>query len=76
MDRKKHGESFAKSVYYPRILGTLCCSPIILQSLLANDSNTYLYYALFLNVLIWPHVAYKISKAANQPFIAEKRNLN
>ncbi|KPA91470.1 diguanylate cyclase [Pseudomonas sp. RHF3.3-3] len=76
MDRIKHGKRFTKRIYYPRILGTILCAPIILESIIHQQNFLILASLLFINVAIWPHVAYRISNRSKNPYMAEIRNLD
>ena len=76
MDPKQNGKKFSKRIYYPRMVGTLLCAPIIFESIIHSKQFTYIAIALLLNVLIWPHLAYKISISAQDSYNSEIQNLN
>ena len=76
MDKWQSGIRFAKRMYYPRIAGTLLCSPIIFVSIVQFDQPKILIFALALNVLMWPHLAYRIARQAKDPYKTEILNLS
>ncbi|MFP3493564.1 diguanylate cyclase [Pseudomonas sp. SIMBA_059] len=76
MDPKQNGKKFSKRIYYPRIAGTLLCTPIIFDSIIHSEQFTYILIALLLNALVWPHLAYKISTSAQDPYSSEIQNLS
>lgn len=76
MDPKQNGKKFSKRIYYPRMVGTLLCAPVIFESIIHNEQFTCTAIALLLNVLVWPHLAYKISISAQDAYNSEIQNLN
>ncbi|AQT92638.1 hypothetical protein B1R45_04970 [Pseudomonas azotoformans] len=76
MDPKQNGKKFSKRIYYPRMVGTLLCAPVIFESIIHNEQFTCTAIALLLNVLVWPHLAYKISISAQDSYNSEIQNLN
>jgi diguanylate cyclase len=75
-DTRARGVRFTKRTYRLRMLGTLLCMLPIATVLYENNiSSPLLNTALFLNGIVWPHVAFYLSSRSEEPAKAEFTNL-
>lgn len=72
---REEGERFARRMYLPRVLG-LGLGGLCIGGTLWDQGSGALEWALMLvNVLVWPHIAVRLSLAAKNPHRQELRNL-
>ncbi|UVJ42974.1 diguanylate cyclase [Pseudomonas sp. LS1212] len=69
------GLSFAKRIYLPRIVGLAIGLLSVLAAIYPLDLPGWVWALLFFNGLAWPHLAYRLSSRAREPYQAERRNL-
>lgn len=66
----------ATRIYLPRTIGLamggICVAAGFLE---AQRSDPWIWVALAVNALLWPHIAYFLAKRAAEPRRAERRNL-
>ncbi len=74
-NRQGKGLSFARRIYWPRIIGTAMCSISVIAALYPLDKPRWLWVVLLINGFAWPHVAYQLAKWSKFPYDAEQRNL-
>ncbi|KHN54674.1 diguanylate cyclase [Pectobacterium fontis] len=75
VDVRRSGLRFSQRVYIPRITGTILCCLFISSVLITKPVSMLVWGGLFLNALVWPHVAYMLSRWSSDPMECEKRNL-
>src|SRR5262245_2060537 len=73
--RLEEGSRFARRMYAPGAaglaLGGLCIGGVLWE----HGVGALTWTALALSSLVWPHIAYQISRQAEDPYRAELRNL-
>lgn len=74
-NRQGKGLSFARRIYWPRIIGTAMCSISVIAAMYPLDKPQWLWVVLLINGFAWPHVAYQLAKWSKFPYDAEQRNL-
>ena len=65
----------ARRVYLPRVAGCALGALGVAAALLQNGTHGWLWLALALNALAWPHLAYRWASRSATPHAAELRNL-
>lgn len=75
VDSRLSGIRFSRRVYLPRITGTLLCSLFIASVLVTNTTPFWVWALLFLNVFVWPYLAYYLSTRSSDPMCFERGNL-
>lgn len=74
-DPRLSGIRFSRRVYIPRVMGTFLCSLFIASVLAAQPTPVWVWGCLLLNVLVWPHAAYRFALRAANPMRFERGNL-
>jgi len=73
--RRGQGLRFTRRMYAPRAaglaLGAVCIGGVLFE----NGAGPAAWLALALSALVWPHVAYRLARRAEDPYRAELRNL-
>lgn len=75
VDSRLSGMRFSRRVYLPRIIGTLLCFLFISSVLVAQPTPLWVWLLLCVNVLVWPHLAYRLSLRSANPMRFERANL-
>lgn len=74
--RRELGRDFARRIYGPRSLGCALSAVFIVAVALSNGGTRGWVWALIgLNALVWPTLAYRVNRAALDPYTAERRCL-
>ncbi|SDH95421.1 diguanylate cyclase [Pseudomonas panipatensis] len=69
------GLSFAKRIYWPRIIGLGIGFFCVAAGLQPLQPAGWLWLLLVANGFLWPHLAYQLARLAKAPYQAERRNL-
>ena len=69
------GLQFVKRVYLARSLGLGLGCLVMIAALWSYQTSPLLWTALFLNFLLWPHLAYFISSRSTNLYACERRHL-
>ncbi len=69
------GLGFARRVYPARALGLPLGALVVVSVLQAQSPSPWLWAALAINVLLWPHLAYWHSSKSRKPVRSERINL-
>ncbi|ACX88753.1 diguanylate cyclase AdrA [Pectobacterium parmentieri] len=75
VDVRRSGLRFSQRVYIPRIAGTILCALFISSVLITKPTPALLWGLLFVNVFVWPHLAYRLSQRSRDPMRRERHNL-
>ena len=76
MDNKRgKGLSFVRRIYVPRTIGMGIGLLGVYAGMLPLDPAPWVWFAMFFNGLLWPHLAYQIGLRSSTPYQAEQRNL-
>ena len=71
----EEGRRLARRMYLPRLLGVMLSAVCIGGGLWEVGAPGWVWALLFLNALVWPHIASLIARRARDPWRAELRNL-
>jgi len=74
-DASSRGLAFVRRIYPMRNLGVLLLALPYVSVLSEQHAAGWLWALVVLNVLVWPHVAFLLARAARDPMRAEFRNL-
>ncbi|WP_409283930.1 diguanylate cyclase [Pseudomonas protegens] len=74
-NQRGKGLSFARRIYWPRIIGLGIGGISVLAALAPLALPDWIWALLLFNGLIWPHLAYQLSARSAFPYRAERRNL-
>ncbi|MBF7143414.1 MULTISPECIES: diguanylate cyclase [Pseudomonas] len=74
--RRELGRGFARRIYGPRALG--CALSLVFVSTVAatrGGAHPLIWALMLFNGVVWPTLAYRISRRSADSFISERRNL-
>ncbi|ROL73109.1 diguanylate cyclase AdrA [Pseudomonas protegens] len=74
-NQRGKGLSFARRIYWPRIIGLSIGGISVLAALYPLAPPDWIWTLLLFHGLIWPHLAYQLSTRSGFPYRAERRNL-
>ena len=74
-NKRGKGLSFVRRIYAPRTIGMGIGLLGVYAGLVPIDPPQWVWIALILNGLAWPHLAYQIGLRSSTPYQAEQRNL-
>ncbi|QXI27352.1 diguanylate cyclase [Pseudomonas vanderleydeniana] len=69
------GQSFARRIYLPRMVGVGIGCFSIIAALAPLSMPVWIWGLLAINAVIWPHLAYRVARRSAYPYRAERRNI-